>query len=162
MGIQRGGIPAAAFTSPMRPQRNKFRWFLEIYFRLRGNRINSKHCADSHGRARQVTAITSVLYFITEIEIHTWDSLIINFEIHKFSCKRMEYDKHLMIPYCIHTLIWIINFCYRVKNCVKSVSFNPSSLSWPALQRNRPSKIWNTLIGRNVNFCVSIRPNLTL
>jgi len=32
-----------------------------------GNVINSVHCADSHGRARQVKAITSVLYFVTEV-----------------------------------------------------------------------------------------------
>jgi len=33
LGILRGGMPAPAFTSQMRPQRNTFHWFLEICFR---------------------------------------------------------------------------------------------------------------------------------
>jgi hypothetical protein len=34
-------------------------------FQVNGNVINSIHCADCHGRARQVKTVTSVLYYFT-------------------------------------------------------------------------------------------------
>jgi len=83
------------------------------------NVIKSMHCADRQVRARQVKAITSVLYFVTQVEIHTRSFLITNFEIHKISCSPTEYDKHFAIPSCINNLIWIINCCWRDKHFVK-------------------------------------------
>jgi hypothetical protein len=65
LGILRGVIPVPAFTSPTIPQGNKFHWFWEIYFSYIGVVFNSLLSAVSHDRARQVKAITSVLYFVT-------------------------------------------------------------------------------------------------
>jgi hypothetical protein len=122
---------------------------------------------------QQANVHISIMWMYSSFKF-TREISINKFEVPNFQVRLWNLIKRLATPLCINISIWSYKFCYGLPKFCKALkqrvvmtpkyqeqSRHSSSHPRFALQRNPPSWCWNILIGRNVNFVVPNRPNLT-